>query len=429
MKPEAIRAALALSTMFFLAMFMSCREVPSAQDRVLAAYPSDIRGVPDVLVAVSQGVEGVRVSVTGMFDLLGSAGERIPVKNASLAPVRVRASGGGLAVGEVQLSRHTRLEFVPSAGEEVWLDGVPMPGSVVLTREGHATGLTAAAVLDVESYTCAALAFRADWRAWSDETLAAHAVALRTHGLYKRTIARSTGARWDTSEPGLLTAMRDGSYRSPRVVRAVNRTRGLVLTWDRRLFPAYMTESCGGATEDAANVFTGASIMPLSGVKCPFCTRAAGDALSWTTRVSTNTVTDKLKPYVASGGSRLGSVRHIEIAESGMSGRAVLLRIETAFGPFDVDAAVFRTAMGLSEVPSALFVTKKVGPELVEFSGRGRGPGVGLCQLGAEQMSSEEVPAVQILRYYYPGSELARLPYVAPGSFADMRQSGDGRPR
>jgi len=202
-----------------------------------------------------------------------------------------------------------------------------------------------------------------------------------------------------------------------------------VLTWDRRLFPAYITEACGGGTEDAARVFTSSSIMPLAGVKCPFCTRAAGEALAWTTRIPTSRITQKLKPYVETGGGRLGSIRRVELADTGLSGRAIRLRIETAFGPFDVDAEVFRAAMGRSAIPSALFVTKQVGPELVEFSGRGRGPGVGLCQLGAEQMSSEGVSAVQILRYYFPGSEIARLPYVAPGTFADARPGGEGRAR
>jgi stage II sporulation protein D len=419
MKPEALRVTLSIGVAIFLGLFFVFREVPPAVDRTLAAYPSDIAGVPDVLVAVAPMVDGVRVSVTGRFVLVGGGGEEIPVKNESLAPVRVRPSGGGLAVGDVQLGRQTRLEFRPSAGEEVWLDGIPLPGSVVLTREGHSTGLTAAAALDVESYTCAALARSADWRGWSDEALAAHAIALRTFGLYRRTIARTTGARWDFDEPGLLAVLHDGSFRSPRVTKAVNRTRGLVLSWDRRLFPAYMTKSCGGCTEDAARVFTVSSVTPLSGVKCPFCAKRQGIEFEWRTRIRTETIAERLRPGVEVGGGRLGSVSHIEAAQTGLSGRVIRLRVETAYGPFDVDAGVFRSAIGESAVPSSLFTVEKVGPELLEFAGRGAGAGVGMCQEGAEQMASEGRTAVEIVRYYFPGAEIARLPYSRRVARAD----------
>ena len=156
---------------------------------VFAKFDASIvdAGVPDILVAVSRRTEGARVKVTGPFTLLGATGREIGITNDDLAPVRVRASGGGLAVGEVQL-KHTRLEFRPAAGEEVWLDGVPLPGSAVLARSGNTSMLTSAVLLDVEGYTCAAVAHYADWRRWSEETLAAHAVCLRTLALYRRTL-------------------------------------------------------------------------------------------------------------------------------------------------------------------------------------------------------------------------------------------------
>jgi len=106
-----------------------------------------------------------------------------------------------------------------------------------------------------------------------------------------------------------------------------------------------------------------------------------------------------------------------------LSGRAVRLRVETAFGPFAVDAGVFRSAMGEQAIPSALFIPEKVGPELLEFVGRGFGPGVGLCQEGAEQMATEGTASIDILQYYFPGSEIARLPYSRRGVLAETGHS------
>lgn len=421
MKPETLRVVLASSAIGLLAIFFSCSEMPSGADRTLAAYPADVKGSPEVRVALARGPRGVRVSVTGRFDLVGS-GRKIDIKNASLAPVLVRRSGGGLAVGEVRLG-HARLEFRPAPGEEVRVEGVAVPGSVVILREQEGRGVAAVALMDVESYTCAALSRSADWRRWSDEALAANAVALRTRALYRRALARSGPRAADFDEPGILEALGSGANRSCRVARAVNRTRGLVLTWGRRLFPAFLTRSCGGRTEDASRVLTASSITPLSGVRCPYCGRIAHPNMEWKARLSTKRITERLRPHVEGPAVyRLGAVKRVEAASTGKSGRATRLRFHTAYGPFEMDAESFRRALGEGVLPAAPLAVTDAGPEVVEFSGRGEGPGVGLCQVGAEEMAREGRPYPEILGHYFPGSELAELPYRRRASASRARR-------
>jgi stage II sporulation protein D len=43
------------------------------------------------------------------------------------------------------------------------------------------------------------------------------------------------------------------------------------------------------------------------------------------------------------------------------------------------------------------------------FIGRGWGHGVGMCQVGCQEMARRGFAADQILRYYYPGAEFTRV--------------------
>ena len=415
MKAETLRLALACGAIIFLGGVLALREVPPAEVRALAAYPPEAEGVPDVRVVLVRRPEGVRVSVNGPFDIHGGTGPgamaRIGPTNPSLAPILVRGTGGGLAAGE-QRVKHPVLEIRPHRGVEVQVDGVPLPGGAAFVREPEGYGVAAVARADVESYTCAAIAATADWRGCSDEALAAQAVAIRTHALYRRAVAAGSAKPWDFEEPGLAEALRAGGHRSARVARAVNATRGLVLTWGQRLFPAFITASCGGMTEDAANVFTSEPVTPLAGRECEYCRDTPPPGAAWTVRLRTSRITEKLLPYVEGGGPRkLGSVKRVETVATGTSGRATRLCVHAAYGTFDMDAEFFRAAMG-ELLPAAPLAVKDAGPNVVEFNGRGEGPGVGLCRWGAERMAREGRSFGDILSHYFPGAEVAALRYA-----------------
>jgi len=414
MKPETLRLALACGGIVFLGAFMAYREVPPPEVRALAAYPPDARGVPEVRVVIARRPEGARVSVDGPFDILGGAGPgdmaRLGPTNPSLAPILVRGSRGGLAAGEDRL-KHPVMEIRPHRGAEVRVDGVPLPGGVAFVRDAEGYGIAVVAIADVETYTCVALAATSDWRERSNEALAAEAVATRTHALYRRAAGGGRTRAWDLEEHRLAEALRTGGHGSARIARAVNSTRGLVLTWGQRLFPAPVTASCGGMTEDAANVFITQSVTPLAGRMCEHCRDTPPPDVEWTVRIRTRRITDMLRPRVEGGGPRkLGNVKRVEIVSTGSSGRATLLSVHADYGDFETDAEFFRAAMG-GLLPAAPLVVRDAGPDVVEFSGRGEGAGVGLCRWGAEMMAREGRSSDDILAYYFPGAEVAALPY------------------
>jgi stage II sporulation protein D len=73
----------------------------------------------------------------------------------------------------------------------------------------------------------------------------------------------------------------------------------------------------------------------------------------------------------------------------------------------DLRAALTR-AFGARSIRSTLFTVRREGDDLV-FTGRGFGHGVGLCQAGALARVRAGATPGAVLRYYYPGTALARL--------------------
>lgn len=182
-----------------------------------------------------------------------------------------------------------------------------------------------------------------------------------------------------------------------RIARAVAATRGLILLHEGQPIDALYHSTCGGRTEDAANVW-GEPIPYLRGVTCGF------DQISPRYR-STVSMTR------AEAASRLG----LALPAAAGAGAPFDLRIlgRTPAGRVagisvagkTMRGEDFRHALGLR---SADFTWKTVGESIV-FEVKGYGHRVGMCQYGAEGMARQGANYRQILGHYYSGVRLGRI--------------------
>lgn len=100
-----------------------------------------------------------------------------------------------------------------------------------------------------------------------------------------------------------------------------------------------------------------------------------------------------------------------EVLSRGVSGRVGALRLKSAQGEtLDVAGLAVRWTL---ELPDTLFTARRLtparGPAGWQFSGRGWGHGVGLCQVGAYGMARRGHRYPDILAHYYSGVTLAKL--------------------
>ncbi|HUU12209.1 MAG TPA: SpoIID/LytB domain-containing protein, partial [Terriglobia bacterium] len=185
---------------------------------------------------------------------------------------------------------------------------------------------------------------------------------------------------------------------------AARKTSGLVLKYQGQPIDAYYSAHCGGVTEAAGDVWPDRAAPYLRSVPDPYCARSPHS--SWQRVIPLAKVEtilgDKLRIALN------GPLRNLSVVRTSASGRARSLRVE-AGSSREIDANEFRYAvnreLGWNTLKSSLYTVEQRGNSLV-FTGRGLGHGVGLCQVGAEQMGQMGIAYEKILAHYFPGTKV-----------------------
>lgn len=190
-----------------------------------------------------------------------------------------------------------------------------------------------------------------------------------------------------------------------KVSAAVEATAGQVLTYRGELADALYHSTCGGHTESAAEVW-GREVPYLTGVPCDFCRHSP----HYRTRVEVSL--SDLKQGTVSGAASSSASAATSAGASGTgSGTPVLALVEsTATGrvkTLRVAGAVLSgtDARARFNLPSTWF-TWQVEGDRVRFEVRGSGHGVGMCQYGADGQARQGRTYLQIINYYFPGTEV-----------------------
>jgi len=180
-----------------------------------------------------------------------------------------------------------------------------------------------------------------------------------------------------------------------KIRKAVEETRGVVITYGGELIDPVYHSSCGGRTESAADVWQ-VDAPYLRSVECPYDRDPhPGERSTFTLAEVDAALGTNLRVLPTAG------VSPVHILETTETGRPKVL----AVGGERVAATVVRDRLGLR---STNFQIEYGGGELT-FITHGYGHGVGLCQYGAAGLAERGRDYRAILRHYYRGVELTEL--------------------
>jgi stage II sporulation protein D len=236
-----------------------------------------------------------------------------------------------------------------------------------------------------------------------------------------------------------------------RAERAAQETRGEVLTHSHEICDTRYSKCCGGMTEDFATAWDDRDVpylraLPDSDVSPPgfsFPLSMEENARAWIggspeafCRIRDQALIETFLPSLDQGtssfyrwqtvysqeeisetiaqktGRHLGWIRDLLPLERGRSGRIARLRIVGTGGTLTVgkELEIRRVLSPTHLYSSAFFVVKEppTGERVRRFRliGAGWGHGVGLCQLGAAVMANRGKTYQEILRHYFPGTNL-----------------------
>lgn len=369
-------------------------------------------GTPPIRVCVTNGPAAeVALQIVGAYELRAVGDAQRLDRGQRLGPTVARAADSGLRLGD-----HTwhvsRLEIIPEKSPGVWIDGRLYRGSVCLFRQPDDRVL-AVNVVPLEDYVAAVVDGEMPAR-FPDAARQAQAVVARTFALARMERA-APDALFDVyaserSQKYLGVEYSDAAGRRLAGESASSRqiardTRGVVVTYQGRVFPTYYSACCGGATTTGTLVFPDAA-APVRSVPCEFCRDAR--RYRWSDELS---VREFLQVLERTGRSpALKSLKSIrQVAGPGGGG---LAQFECSDGQrtLAVSGADLRQAWPNGGLFSPHFSLRLDGQRVL-VEGRGHGHGVGLCQWGARGQALEGRTAMQILRHYYPGADFVRVTF------------------
>jgi stage II sporulation protein D len=235
----------------------------------------------------------------------------------------------------------------------------------------------------------------------SDEGIKAMAVAARSYALNLR--GRHAAEGYDLCATTHCQRL-DPDAVTPRLASLAAQTSGELLWFQGKPAFACYSRRCGGRTEDAEAVWGGLHAPFLRSHADPYCSRQGEGEWHWSAPAA--------EIAAALRKSQLRTPAEMEgiaIPQRTGSGRALVLALVGSGEQVRLSASSFRfaigRALGFNTVRSDQWSVAREGAQL-KFVGTGDGHGVGMCQLGADQMGVEGRGYREILAFYYPGTVL-----------------------
>jgi stage II sporulation protein D len=346
-----------------------------------------------IRVLVLERASEARVSASSSLEIRNPSGGAVLQTISVPQEARIRFEGGVLSVNG-KTWPVTELVMTPAKGGTVRVNGVMYRGNLklVVTDQSRLNGVN---LVDIEEYLYGVVP-REMPPNWPEEALKAQAVISRTFARYQ--MEANAAREYDISASTASQVYGGFAAETEKTRRAVDATRGRILTFKGRPALTYFHANSGGMTEDARHVWR-VAIPYLQSLSDDYSARAPGT--TWTTFLSF----DQIRDAMSRNGLTVGQISDIETAAVSPSGRAVRMKITHSSGTTVVGGNEFRTMTDPAQIKSTLFKAER-SSQGIRFEGRGSGHGVGLSQWGARIMAEGGSPFREILLHYYRGLEL-----------------------
>ncbi len=326
---------------------------------------------------------------------------------------------------------YSRVRVVPLKGSRLTVDGKRYRGELIVTDDKLGK-ITVINLVDLESYLYGVI--KGEMLITSPlEALKAQAVISRTFALtHKDQYLARRGYGLSCSTSSQVYQGMEGE--DPRAIRAVDETRGEVLTYAGHLINCYYHSACGGWTISNKDAWGGKQLPYLKSRRCGFCSYYHRN-FEWHAEVSCEDILRRLLEK----GYTIGTIVKVTPTYSDY-GRILRIAFEDKDGnEVELLGNQFRLLMGTDVIRSSFFMLesppspnrdareervsesekelrKLLGEYLAENTpprklyivGYGLGHGVGLCQSGARRQAELGWKYHEILKYYYSGVELEK---------------------
>jgi len=366
---------------------------PSERERREREQAARSKRTESIRVLVLEGAAEMRVSSSSSLEIRNPNGGALLQTINTPQEARVRFDRDVLSVNG-KAWPVTELVLSPARGGTVRVNGATYRGNLklIVTSQGR---INAVNFVDIEDYLYGVVPKEMPPN-WPDEALKTQAVVSRTFARYQ--MDANAAREYDISATTASQVYGGSASETDRTSRAVDATRGVILTFNGKPALTYFHANSGGMTEDARHVWR-VAIPYLQSVDDSYSAQAPGAA--WTSFLSF----DQIRDAMSRNGLKVGKISDLVTASQSPSGRAIRLKITHSAGTTVLGGNQFRTITDPAVIKSTLFKAER-NSQGIRFEGRGSGHGVGLSQWGARIMAEGGSPYREILLHYYRGLAL-----------------------
>lgn len=340
-----------------------------------------------VRVLLTKLADKAQIEVKGRHLLYNPKTEAFLSSSHKKKKAPITAHDNGLYWNEI-LSDVFALRIVPDEKNcNILVNGIQYKGWIEIYNIGGTINIVNE--VDVENYLKAKLSPKIPPK-FSKETLDAIVITERTH-LY-HIIEKGSYASWqlESEKEGYL-----GIAQSRSVSDAIERTRDIILHYEKKPFAASWGFDHGGRSVSFPAIFRKDSDVPPGVDNLPSLHERTKS--KWKTSIPFQTL-----EQIA------GSFTTIELFRAEKSHKVYALRFIGPEGTKDIDIQTLQKSLGAYEIPSNDFTVTIKGKK-AHFTGYGKGLGTGLCIASAEILAHRKASVEKILLTHFPGAKLINM--------------------
>ncbi|MFH1336614.1 MAG: SpoIID/LytB domain-containing protein, partial [Candidatus Zixiibacteriota bacterium] len=343
----------------------------------------------------------------------------------TIAEIEVKLSLGGITVnqnsqGTLQAGL-SQVSFIPQADDQwLYLNGKPYRGVLEIKGIPDTKSLLVLNIVNLEDYLKGVVPAEIGKLNQTEmEALKAQAIASRTYALFQANQNRER--KYDLEATVMDQTYSGAAVEDPQTNRAIQFTRGKVLTYKGKLICSYYSTNCGGKTEYIEEVWDKPQepyLIPVDDDTFCFWSKNYNWEERWAKESLNKNIRTFLDSTRISSDKRWGDLLDLKIRERSPSGRVEWLDAVSDQGTYPLRADKIRWALrkgngSNSILPSTCFDLEIVRGEddsikQVIARGRGNGHGVGMCQTGAIGMARAGYSCRDILLHYYTGVKITQ---------------------
>jgi stage II sporulation protein D len=404
--------------LFVLALVWSCAGIPALRDESM----TPVIRIPFIRVLLVESKNEVAADADGSFavECLDNGKQTVYY---SRRPVAVSVSGRGLRVADHNGSPiqegMNEVNLIPRGPDtRLRLDNKRYRGIIKVLPYGQNVRLIN--VVYMEDYLRGVVPPEIGQREDSEiEAVKAQAVAARTYAMGH--LQQYEGEPYDMKST-VADQLYEGLEAENKLVnRAIDETAGRAIMFQDNFINAYYHSTCGGMTDDIAEVWDKPAAPYLVPVDdSSFCSWSK--YYSWQEQFNETQLRGRIEQYLSSDRGkdiRIAPITDVTILKRTPGGRVAKLLVRTETDTYQFYKDRIRWAIGRNSNPDLILpsdcfdvdVSHDAKNRLVSLAinGRGYGHGVGMCQCGAIGRARSGWDFQRILKAYYVGASIKKL--------------------